>query len=45
MEYIKFHVDEMSQEHVFFEYRKIEEDKKGPLITRASCWTYYWYIL
>jgi len=26
MEYIKFHVDEMSQEHVFFEYRIIEED-------------------
>jgi hypothetical protein len=35
MEYIKFHVDEMSQEHVFFEYRIIEEDKKGTLITRA----------
>ena len=35
MEYIKFHVDEMNQEHVFFEYRIIEEDKKGTLITRA----------
>ena len=35
MEYIKFHIDEMSQEYVFFEYRRIEEDKKGSLITRA----------
>lgn len=35
MEYMKFHIDEMDQEFVFFEYRKIEEDKKGPLITRA----------
>ena len=32
MEYIKFHVDEMSQEHVFFEYRIIEEDKKGTFL-------------
>jgi len=35
MEYMKFHIDEMDQEFVFFEYRKIEEDIKGPLITRA----------
>ena len=35
MEYMKFHIDEMDQEFVFFEYRKIEEDKKGPLISRA----------
>jgi len=32
---MKFHIDEMDQEFVFFEYRKIEEDKKGPLISRA----------
>ena len=35
MEYIKFHIDEMDQEFVFFEYRIIEENKKGPLISRA----------
>jgi len=35
MEYMKFHIDEMDQEFVFFEYRKIEEDIKGPLISRA----------
>ena len=35
MEYIKFHIDEMEQEFVFCEYRKIEEDTKGPLISRA----------
>ena len=35
MEYIKFHIDEMDQEYVFFEYRKIENDVKGPLISRA----------
>jgi hypothetical protein len=35
MEYIKFHIDEMEQEFVFCEYRVIEEDTKGPLISRA----------
>jgi len=35
MEYIKFYIDEMDQSCVFFEYRKIEENTKGPLITRA----------
>jgi len=35
MEYIKFHIDEMDQEFVFFEYREVTEDTKGPLISRA----------
>jgi|TARA_R110001592_G_scaffold2002_5_gene12575 hypothetical protein len=35
MEYMKFHIDEMDQEFVFFEYRLIEEDTKTPLISRA----------
>ena len=35
MEYIKFHIDEMEQQFVFCEYRLIEEDTKGPLISRA----------
>jgi hypothetical protein len=30
MEYMKFHIDEMDQEFVFFEYRLIEEDTKTP---------------
>ena len=35
MEYIKFNIDEMNQEQVFFEYREFTEEDKGPIIRRA----------
>ena len=35
MEYIKFHIDEMDQEFVFCEYRKVTEEVKGSLKSRA----------
>jgi hypothetical protein len=35
MKYYKVNIDEMYQEKVFFEYREITEETKGPLITRA----------
>jgi hypothetical protein len=35
MKYYKVNIDEMHQEKVFFEYREITEETKGPLITRS----------
>lgn len=35
MKYYKVNIDEMHQEKVFFEYREITEEVKGPLISRA----------
>ena len=35
MKYYKVNIDEMHQEKVFFEYREITEELKGPLIGRA----------
>ena len=35
MEYIKFNIDEMTQNRVFCEYRLIENGEKGPMLTRA----------
>jgi hypothetical protein len=35
MKYYKVNIDEMNQERVFFEFREITEENKGPLITRS----------
>ena len=35
MEYIKFNIDEMYQNHVFCEYREFKNGEKGPMLTRA----------
>ncbi len=35
MEYIKFEIDNLTQDHVFCQYREISEEEKGDLISRS----------
>ena len=35
MEYIKFEIDELTNNSVFCQYREITEDGKGPLLQRS----------